>query len=243
MSFGRLFILLILCGCVSDWRPSPDFNYKVIEAGGFDIVTWGKLTDNVSPVHIYIEGDGHSFDSHGFPTADPTPRSTFMRDLAMSDTTPNVVYVARPCQFIMSETCKESDWTDGRFSKRVVDSMASVVRKVSDKRSIILVGYSGGAMITGLIIDNYPDLNVQKWITIAGVLNHKIWTDYFGDSPLKSSMYLDKLPNMSQRHYVAKNDKVVPISLTFAVANPEDIVVVENATHDNFGQLKLDFSI
>lgn len=243
MSFGRLFFLLLLCGCVSDWQPSSDFNYDLVETDSFDIVTWGRLKDSVSPVHIYIEGDGHSFNSYGVPTEDPTPRSTFMRDLAMSDNAPNVVYVARPCQFVMSETCKQADWTDGRFSKRVVDSMASVVRKVSDKRPIILVGYSGGAMISGLIIDNYTDLNVQKWITIAGVLNHKIWTDYFGDSPLKSSMYLDKLPDVPQLHYVAKDDKVVPIPLTFAVANSEDIVVVENATHDNFGKLKLNFSI
>lgn len=240
--FRSIFLLvLFLCGCVSGWHAPADFVYRVVPAGDFDIVTWQKITDADAPIHIYIEGDGHSFDSRGVPTDNPTPRGTFLRDLAVEDDAPNVVYMARPCQFIMSDTCNQSDWTDGRFSKRVIDSMSIAVSKVAGNRPIILIGYSGGAMISGLIIENSPDLDVKKWITVAGVLNHKIWTDYFGDSPLSASLSLDELPNVPQLHYVAENDDVVPMALTYAVAKPADIVVVQDATHDDFGNLKLNF--
>lgn len=238
---SRLFYFLFLCGCASAWNAPDDFVYRVIPAGNFDIATWGKITDASAPVHVYIEGDGHSFDSRGAPTGDPTPHSTFLRDLAMSDEASNVVYMARPCQFIMSDSCTQTDWTDGRFSKKVIDSMATAVSKVVQGRPLILIGYSGGAMVAGLMIETHDELNVKKWITIAGVLNHKIWTDYFGDSPLSASLSLEKLPDVPQIHYVAEKDKVVPTTLTYAVAAPKDVVVVPGATHDDFGQLHLNF--
>lgn len=233
--------LFLLSGCVSGWRASDDFLYVPIKAGDFEIVTWQKITNSDSAVHIYIEGDGRAFDGYGIPTNDPTPVGTLVRDLAMSDAAENVVYVARPCQFIISDKCTQSDWTDGRFSERIIDSMAAVIKTVSKGREIILIGYSGGAMVSGLIIAEEPELKVRKWITIAGVLNHNIWTNYFGDNPLSASMTLDKLPNVHQLHYVAENDEIVPLWMTQFMADEEDIIIVPGATHNNFGNLQIDF--
>ena len=119
--------VFLLCGCVSGWVAPDDFVYMPIHAGGYEIASWQKITDDSSVIHIYLEGDGHAFDGRGVPTRDPTPHGTFMRDLAMSDTAPNVVYIARPCQFIMSPTCHRTDWTTGRFSGRIVDAIGRVV--------------------------------------------------------------------------------------------------------------------
>lgn len=243
MTIKSWFILvLFLGGCMSDRHVAYDFVYVPIAAGDFEVATWQKITNSDSPIHIYIEGDGHAFDGHGMPTNNPTPIGTMVRDLAMSDAAENVVYMARPCQFIMSDKCNKSDWTDGRFSKRIIDSMAVGIKSVSGNRDIILIGYSGGAMVSGLVIVKNPDLKVKKWITIAGVLNHDIWTDYFGDSPLLSSMSLDKLPNVPQVHYVAENDNVVPLWMTQFMANDKDIVIVRGATHNNFKNLEIDFN-
>lgn len=233
--------LFLLSGCVSGWRASDDFLYVPIKVGDFEIVTWQKITNSDSAVHIYIEGDGRAFDGYGIPTNDPTPVGTLVRDLAMSDAAENVVYVARPCQFIISDKCTQSDWTDGRFSERIIDSMAAVIKTVSKGREIILIGYSGGAMVSGLIIAEEPELDVRKWITIAGVLNHNIWTNYFGDNPLSASMTLDKLPSVHQLHYVAENDEIVPLWMTQFMADEEDIIIVPGATHNNFGNLQIDF--
>ena len=237
---GLIFCLL---GCVSSWHMSDDFTYAQISTDYYEIASWQKITDEVSPVHIYIEGDGYAFNEHGFPTDNPTPRGTTIRDLAMSDRSANVVYMARPCQFIMSGNCEQSDWTSGRFSEKIINSMAQAVQQVSGKRDIFLIGYSGGAMVSGLIIKSFPDLNVKKWITVAGVLNHSDWTEYFEDTPLAESLSLGALPNIKQTHYVAEFDDVVPIVLTQRVADGENIVIVPNARHDDFGNLKIDFSI
>lgn len=245
MSYGRLVFVFFLTGCVSatNWHAPDDFIYTPISTDTFEIATWQKITNATAPIHIYIEGDGHSFNGRGMPTNDPTPHDTFLRDLATANTTPNVVYVARPCQYIMSPTCAQSDWTDGRFSPRVINSMAAVVKKIAASRPIILIGYSGGAMVSGLIIQNYPDLNVEKWITIAGVLNHSDWTEYFGDSPLSHSLNLDALPNVQQVHYAAESDKTVPIVLTYKWTGGANTIVVPNATHNSFDNLVLNFNM
>ena len=108
--------------------------------------------------------------------------------------------------------------------------------QVAAARPVVLIGYSGGALASGLIIQKYPQINVAKWITIAGVLNHADWTEYFGDSPLKSSINMNTLPRIQQTHYVAENDQTVPNSLSFKWTGGANTVVVPGATHDDFGQ-------
>ena len=235
--------LLFLSGCAgANWRAPADFMPITINAGNFEIATLQKTTNQSDPIHIYLEGDGHAFDGRGVPTRDPTPRGTFLRKLATSDASANVVYMARPCQYIMSPACDVSDWTDGRFSPQVIESAATAIKQIAGTRPIILVGYSGGALLSGLVIEKYPELNVKKWITIAGVLNHSDWTDFFGDSPLTHSINLNVLPRVHQLHYAAENDKTVPNSLTMQWTGGADTIIIPNATHDDFEDLILDFS-
>ena len=217
------------------------FTYIPVQAGEFEIATWQQITSAAEPIHIYIEGDGYAFDKHGQPTRNPTPRKTLVRNLAARDTASNVVYMARPCQYIKSPNCDVSDWTNGRFSKEIIDSMHTAIKDIAKGRPVILIGYSGGAMISGLVIYKYNDLNVKKWITIAGVLNHADWTEYFGDTPLDKSLNLRNLPSIPQTHYIADGDKVVPNELTKKWAKESDIVLIDNARHDSFPGLKIDF--
>ena len=231
----------MLTACATTWQPSPDFNYAPVHAGEYEIATYQKMTNQKSPVHIYIEGDGRAFDANGQPTDDPTPRGTMMRSLAMRDNAPNVAYIARPCQFIMSPSCTTvHDWTDGRFSPRIIDTMSMVVRKIAGNRPIILIGYSGGAMVSGLVIEHNPKLPIQRWITIAGVLNHHKWTEYFGDAPLTKSLDLTQMPNVPATHFVGTRDKVVPMELTRdAVGNTGKIIEIPNATHTGFTDIDI----
>ena len=233
----------LLCSCAATaWRPADDFAFVPVTAGKFDIATYQKNTDPRAPVHIYIEGDGHAFDAYGAPTADPTPRSTLVRDLAMRDTAPNVVYMARPCQFVMSPACDETYWTDGRFSAAVLNSMSQAVTQVAAGRPIVLVGYSGGARVAGLIMKRNPALPVKKWITIAGVLNHRDWTAYFGDAPLSRSLSPLHIPAVRALHYVGENDDVVPMELSRRwISDESQMVIVPGAGHEAFGDLEIDF--
>lgn len=227
----RLFLILLLTACVGHGVVMPtDMEYVPIATGEYEIATWQRITDNTSPIHIYIEGDGHAFNSRGRPTSDPTPHGDTVRKMAANDTAANVAYIARPCQFIMSDACNVHDWTDGRFAAQNVDAVASAVKSVAGARPIVLIGYSGGALVAGLIITRNADLNVVRWVTVAGVLNHADWTTYFGDFPLITSLNMTALPNVPQTHYIAENDAVVPRALSEQWTGGA-VTVIAGATH------------
>ena len=235
----RLFFVLFLGGCTANWVVPPCFIQQDIKTDSFILRTYQKDTSPNSAVHIYIEGDGHAFDAAGLPTNNPTPRSHFVRQLAANDTAPNVAYIARPCQYVMSDDCSVDDWTIGRFSEKAVNSVRDAIKQIAGGRPIVLIGYSGGAAISGLIINENPDINIQKWITVAGVLNHKDWTEYFNDNPLTKSKNLNTLPQILQIHYVAEHDKVVPITLSKKWVAEKDMIIIKNASHNKFGNFKI----
>jgi len=236
MLYRTIFFMfcVYLTGCATTVLRLPDeFVYTPVHTDEFDIATWQKISDKTGPIRIYIEGDGYAFDAYGRPTNNPTPHGDAVRRMVAHDTAPNIVYMARPCQYITPDMCDVSDWTSGRFAPRIVSAMSNAVRRVAGARPIVLIGYSGGAMLSGLIITQNPDLNISQWITIAGVLNHADWTGYFGDTPLTDSVDLDELPRVPQRHYVAANDTVVPRELSTKWTGG-NITVVDGTRHNDF---------
>ena len=226
-----LILLLLLCGCHGVVVPDS-FTYKEIETDSYKLASWQKITDKKSPVRIYIEGDGYAFNHLGQPTTNPTPRGTFLRTLAFNDPNANVVYLARPCQFVEDKHCTQKDWTTGRFSQGIVNSTTQAIKKITGKQQIILVGYSGGALLSGLIIEQNPKLPAKKWITIAGVLNHTKWTEDLNLPPLKDSIDLEKLPTIPQLHLIGDKDTTVSYKLTESLVDNKNLIVIPSATHD-----------
>lgn len=237
----KLFYVLLLAGCAgANWVAPDDFKYVPIQTKNYEIATWQKINSPKDKnIHIYIEGDGNAFNAYGQPTKDPTPHGTLVRDLAMNDEFDNVVYVARPCQFIMDENCSVTDWTTGRFSQKIIESEGRAIQQIAKDKKITIIGYSGGAMVSGLVIKQNPKLNFEKWITIAGVLDHKKWTEFFGDEPLKESLNMETLPDISQIHFVGGCDKVVPYELAKQWADSADIKLIPSARHNDFKDLKM----
>lgn len=231
----KILPVVLVAGCAGahniDMQP---FQYREISAGDYVIAAWEHITDPTSPVHIYIEGDGHAFNASGRPTTDPSPRGTTLRKIALRDTNANVVYLARPCQFIMSDKCSVRDWTSGRFAANIIESMAIAVKDVAHNMPIVLIGYSGGAMVSGLVITQHPELNIKKWVTIAGVLNHTDWTEYFGDKPLDKSLDMDVLPHVPQMHYIAENDEIVPFELSKKWVGNNQLIIIPDTMHNDF---------
>ena len=239
--YPYVFMCIMLFGCCGQYNMPSGFIYTPVQQGKHTLATWQKITNKNSLVHIYIEGDGRAFYMDGQPTHNPTPKNSLVQKLAANDSHDNVVYIARPCQFIMDSNCDVSVWTNARFSQNNIDSVAGAIKQIAKNSPIVLVGYSGGAMVTGLIINQNHDIKVKKWITVAGVLNHHDWTNYFSDTDLDKSLDLYKLPNVHQIHYIAENDSVVPMELSLKWINPNKIKIIPNATHDNFNQLEIDF--
>lgn len=235
----RYFLFLFLCltlGACSYKNPLSDMQFQTTVAPPYVLANWYKIDAVGELLKVYIEGDGNAFDRFGQPTDNPTPKGTFLRKLAANDPSPNVVYLARPCQFL-KPNCTEIDWTTGRFSEKIINSMDTELKSLMKKArtdKIVLIGFSGGAQVAGLLAIRHPKA-VQKLITISGVLDHQAWAEYHGDTPLTESMnlkdYRDVLKKIPQTHYAGEDDPVVPPNLIQAF-DPQNTVVVSGATHD-----------
>lgn len=229
---NKLFLLLIIIGCSNNIFIPNNFIYKEIKTDNFTIATWQKINNSTENIRIYIEGDGYAFNSKGYPTTKPTPKNKLVQDLAFKDPNKNVVYLARPCQFINDSMCKEKYWTTARFSNEIIDSIQqAIVGFTNDKQDIILIGYSGGAQIAGLLSQR---IKIKKIITIAGVLDNIQWTNYHKLKPLTQSLNFtyDNSLNFQQLHFVGEKDTIVPPTLTQKIIKNYNFVIVPEATHN-----------
>lgn len=231
-----LLMLFLLCGCQTAVVVPPEFQYKEIRAGHFTLASWQKITNNSSPLKVYIEGDGRAFTSSGQVSANPTPRSATMRKIAFGDNNPNVIYLARPCQFIKTPNCSAKYWSNARFAPEVIDASAAAIKMEAGDRPVILIGYSGGAQVAGLISVLHPEIKVKKVITIAGNLDHAEWMKYHHlpelDKSLNLGDYKAQFTSIPQIHYVGTKDDNLPPKLAYAFTNnPSLVYEVKGASH------------
>jgi len=207
---------------------------KIYHTKNFEIFTLQKITDPKKPLRIYIEGDGRAYVTRYQPALDPTPTSGFLLNLVMQDNAPNLLYIARPCQFVESKNCEEKYWTDQRFSSEAISAIAEVIDNFAAKK-IELVGYSGGAMLAL----HLPQKNILNLRTIAGNLDlekfvaiHKISTL---STPDIDYNFFAKIP---QIHFVGSADEVIPYEIfdAYRKKNPRQnclkLKIVNGATHN-----------
>lgn len=231
-----LIVLSFLGGCATIKAPA-DFVYKEIPTRNFILASWQKITEPSGVYKIYIEGDGYAFNAHGRATQDPTPRGTLVRELAFGDSSTNVIYLARPCQYVKSPVCSKRHWTTARFAPEIINAEYEAIKQIVGDNPVILIGFSGGAQVAGLIASAKPGLNVKKIITIAGNLDHLAWTQYHNLPSLNESMNLEsyrkQFAQIPQIHYVGSNDEVMPPILAREFVGNDDLVVeVEEASHN-----------
>ena len=143
MRKSLLVLVLFLCSCVGI-RVPYEYDYKEVEVDGFTIASWQKITDKTKGYKVYIEGDGASFNAYGMPTNDPTPRGKLLREIAFGDENVNVIYLARPCQFIMGGICSQRYWTTARFASEVIRAQGDAIASIVGKNEVVLVGFQVG---------------------------------------------------------------------------------------------------
>lgn len=234
----KLFaILFLLSGC-SNIAVPPVYVYKEIPTRDFTLASWQKITDPFGTYKIYIEGDGYAFNAHGHATQDPTPKGILMRELAFGDDSPNVVYLARPCQYVKSQICSKRHWTTACFAPEVINAEYAAVKQIVGDNPVILIGFSGGAQVAGLIASAKPGLNVKKIITIAGNLDHLAWTQYHNLPLLNEAMNLEsyrkQFAKIPQIHYVGSDDKVMPpVLVREFVGKDTRVFEVRGVTHNS----------
>lgn len=119
-----------------------EFVYKEVETRNFTLASWQKVTNPAAPYKIYIEGDGYAFNARGKATQDQTPRGTLVRELAFGDDSQNVIYFARPCQYIKSPICSKRHWTTARFALEVINAEYEAIKNIADNNPVKTPDYA-----------------------------------------------------------------------------------------------------
>lgn len=192
--------------------------HELIDTDSFVLTAYTRLSRPDKPVDLYIEGDGLAWISRSEPSLDPTPREATGLALAAADPAPNVVYLARPCQFTpmaANPRCGVPYWTGKRFAPEVVVSMNEAVSQIAARvpgQRINLVGYSGGGALAVLIAARRSD--VASIRTVAGNLDDEFVNRLHGVSSMPESEnaidFASRVAAIPQIHFSGADDTVVP---------------------------------
>ena len=186
---------------------------KIIYQNYIDIFSLHKIK-NGQEVIVYIEGDGLSWIDRFTPSSDPTPVDPLTFKLAKLDQSPNVIYLARPCQYLISNECRKEIWTKLQYSKAILGLYEQILNEIALRHSEVhLIGYSGGSVIA-MHLASIDNKKVKSVRTIAGNINPNEFTKLLNLSTYQTSINLDlmddKIKDISQTHYYGNRDKVIP---------------------------------
>lgn len=253
---GRLILLLataLSSGCATPQRKADDLALRrglhraVIDGAPFALVTYASDFRGGAPLTVYIEGDGYAWIDRFHPSGDPTPSNPVALAMASSDPAPNLVYIARPCQYVEGaerRNCSPAYWTMARYAEEVIASIGRAIdhyKIQAGAAGVRLIGYSGGGAVAALLAERRGD--VRELVTVAGVLDSSAWTAIRGTDPLSASLnpadQADRLSGLPQHHFVGQEDEVVPqaITLSFLVHLPADRrpqpIVIPGQSHED----------
>ncbi|MDE1181862.1 alpha/beta hydrolase [Paraburkholderia sp.] len=227
---------LTLSGCASldrtahaDSLAQPaGMQRELIDTGTFVLTAYSRITRPDRPVDIYIEGDGLAWVTRTQPSLDPTPRDALGLTLAAADPAPNVVYLARPCQFTpmaMNPRCGTPYWTGKRYAPEVVAAMNVAIDRIAARvpsQQIAITGYSGGGALAVLVAARRRD--VLSIRTVAGNLDDEYVNRLHHVSAMPDSEnaidHARDVADIPQLHFSGADDTVVPpaVAHRFAAA-------------------------
>lgn len=239
-------ILAQLSGCttaalrVDERAASLGYRRLVVQGDGYSHVAYLKegLSAPGMALHVYLEGDGTPWMRRRVAASDPTPRTPLMLDLMSLDPAPSL-YLGRPCYHGLNreQACTPDMWTDKRYSRAVVASMAAaLVRLSADYPALILLGHSGGGTLAMLMAEHLP--KTEAVITVAANLDIARWAGLHRQPPLTGSLNPVERPPLPQRvrqtHYAGGRDgNVPPMLVRDAIARQQGagFIVFSNQGH------------
>lgn len=260
-TLSEIFLVLILTGCslglgvispeqrmenaerlagLHGWRPMQ------LSVAPFTLVAFApEIVYSTEMLTVYIEGDGLAWISSSQPSTNPTPVRAVGLELALQHPGGGAVYLARPCQYVQEAeagSCSATYWTVGRFAPELIDATNRAVDQLKqhfNASTIELVGYSGGGAVAALVAARRKD--VSRLVTVAGNLDHDVWTNIHRVRALKSSLNpadaWQALLDVPQLHFVGAADKKVPRAVVesyqahFPENNRPEIRVIDGFDH------------
>lgn len=248
-----LLMSILLFACVPDvatrtknataLATQNNFQPKYVKGGDFVLTTYQRITDKNLPYVFYIEGDGHISEKYAVASDNPTPLTTLLLQLAIMDNRPNIVYIARPCQYTpleLNPKCSSDNyWVEKRIGREVVDSINDVINNITNGQKFSLVGFSGGGGVAVMVA--VENKNVKDITTIAGNLDTTTFDNtHNGRGFLSRSLnpidYAIQVNNLPQLHLSGADDKRVPpfIAQRYVKASNSSCVkqrIIPNTTH------------
>lgn len=193
-----------------------------IPAGLFQLNAWERMHARGKAATVYIEGDGVPWGlrtGQGIaPTLIPTPKDPVALHLASRDMAENVVYLARPCQYLGTDKigeCPRTYWEDGRFAPEVIDAYMLALDEIKARYDITgfhFVGYDGGANVAALVAGARGDALSLR--TVAGNLNPDLMAVMHETPPLTEALnattIAPSLADLPQYHFIGAADDVTP---------------------------------
>lgn len=198
-------------------------NKEVIPGRIFPLMSYQRFTaPDQTTANVYIEGDGLAYISKRLPSPDPTPRDPVALQLAAADNSENVLYLARPCQYIFPQTkpqpCESRYWTTHRYAPEIIQHYQDVLDMISKRHNISkfnLFGYSGGGVIASVLAAERNDIASLR--TVASNLDVGAFIRHHEVSPLSGSLdsadLAPQLANFPQCHFLGAKDEIVPKSV------------------------------
>jgi pimeloyl-ACP methyl ester carboxylesterase len=251
-ALAGMLLVGLLAGCTTPDRNAhadalaapARLKRELIDTDGFVLTAFARISQPGAPLELYIEGDGLAWMSRSEPSLDPTPREATGLALAAADPAPNVVYLARPCQFTpmaMNPRCGVPYWTGKRFGPEVVGSINEAVSRFAARvpgQRINLIGYSGGAALAVLVAARRTDVATIR--TVAGNLDDGFVNQIHHVSPMPESEnpidFAARVAAIPQIHFSGADDTVVPpvVAQRFADATGgrcARVVTIPGLTH------------
>jgi len=249
-------VVIVSSGCSSEFSPkvrqqkadhfavNGNLIHERITTDNFLLSTYQRFDhkDKSKQLVVYIEGDGMAWISRDQLSNNPTPVHPVALELASLDNGVNILYIARPCQYLWPlnmSNCSSDYWNDKRGSEEVISAInqvISIIKAREELLSIKLIGYSGGGGIAAIITNRRDD--VEKLITIAGNLNYDLFTKIHKLTPMSGSIdpitIAKKIASTPQIHYVGQHDKIVPEQIARSFS--DKVVVVNGVTHASWAE-------
>ena len=170
---------------------------------------------------IYIEGAEDAMNNYGIRYSfNPTPDDVVALKLASFDTYPNMIYMARPCQFRTKvagyDECPIEKYLGNEmFAPAVISAYQTAIDQLKIRHhlsNIHLVGYGSGGGIATILAAGRKD--VLSLRTIAGLLDTQTFTRIHNMLDMTGSINpVDMAPhllNTPQHHYLAQDDALIP---------------------------------
>lgn len=130
---------------------------------------------------VYIEGDGWAYRDRQRPSDDPTPSDPVGLRLAVRHPEDNVLYLARPGQYLPPEVLAGRDpalWTTQRYASQTIVCFSAALdaaKAAYGADRLRLVGYSGGGSLAVLLAAGRAD--VVELVTVAANLDLAAWSE------------------------------------------------------------------